>query len=170
MKNNNRKSADMPQFLALLESQVETLNQLQGITPKYGQVNHAIESHIQMLMMYLEMERERMKFREEAIMEGEALSEFLKNFLGGNSYVGKYAEELTRVLDSQDLHEKDVQVVKSLVNQVRRLQNLKGKLLGKVNINEVVKEGIEILKELPNVFPKGAPIRETFRKRLEKLK
>jgi len=60
--------------------------------------------------------------------------------------------------------EKDVQVVNALKDRIKGIEYLKEKLLNKEKMKQVVREQIKIIKELPEIFPEGAPIKETLRK------
>jgi len=60
--------------------------------------------------------------------------------------------------------EKDVQVVNALKDRIKGIEYLKEKLLNKEKMKQVVREQIKIIKELPEIFPEDAPIKETLRK------
>lgn len=167
MESNEGHRPDMPEFLTALDKTVALMNQFGTDTPSHKQVDDALTTHINMLVMLRDMKYRNMKLKEQTRTEGEALTNVIQDLLGKDSSVAHYAKELRQ--SCPRLTEKDIRV-EALVHQLQKLESLRHELWLEDKINEIVSREVEILRELPRLFPEGASFRESLEKRTNLLK
>lgn len=159
---------DMPEFLTALDKIVALMNQFGTDTASYKQVDDALTTHINMLIILRDMRYRNMRLKEQTRTEGEALTNIIQDLLSKDSSVVHYAKELGQ--SCPHLTEKDIRIVETLAHQIQKIENLRHELWLEDKISEVVSREVEILRELPRLFPEGVPFRESLEKRTNLLK
>ena len=159
---------DMPQFLAALDETVVLLNQLQRDTPSHDQVEDALTTHMNMLAMFRDIQYQTMSFIRQTRVEGQALTKVMEDLSGPDSFLTHRAKELTE--SCPPLTEEYVATIEALAQQIQKLQSLRHELWLEDKIDKVVSREVEILRELPRLFPEGASTRKSLEKRTKPLK
>jgi len=159
--------SDMPQFLAALDKTVALLSGLQSGTPQQEDIREAITTHIETLHILVEMTRSRLMLKVTTRAKGEALTGFIQKLLGRSSSVAQYAREMTEGVPR--IEKRDIGVLEGLEIQATRLEHLRLELAQEGDLPRLVNLQVEVLRELPRLFPEGAPVRVTLEKRIASL-
>ena len=159
----NANRADMPQFLAALDKTVGLLSRLQSGTPLQEDVSEAITTHIETLDILVEMTRGRLMLMVTTRANGEAITDFIQKLLGRDSSVAHHARQMTESVPQ--IEKRDIDVLEALGSQVARLERLRRELPLEKDLAGLVSREVEILRELPRLFPEEAPVRLTLEKR-----
>jgi len=162
------RKPDMPQFLKSLDSVVELFKGMSDTRDDYQQIDDALTKHIDMLEMLKTINIDIISFKHGTKMELESFHQTMKGLFGKNRFISKEAEILRK--SCPDSSGKDLGVLQLLDGQIKNLVKLRRKLWVDDLVGEVIDEQIKVLRSLPKVFPKGAPIRSSIKKRIVALK
>jgi len=162
------RKLDMAEFLKSLDSVVELIKGMSDTRDDYQQIDDALTKHIDMLEMLKTINIDVISFKHETKMELEGFHQNMKGLFGENSFISKEAERMRK--GCPDSSGKDLGVSQLLDGQIKKLIKLRRNLWVDDLVTEVIDEQIEVLRNMPKIFPKGAPIRDSIEKRLKAFK
>ena len=164
---NTGEKSDMPEFLEALDSVVELLNDVASDRGDHRGLYNALTRHIDMLEDLERVQAESTLFKVQTRAEGEDLADAMEDLFGKDSHVSEYAKKLAESVPATT--GEDVQTIRLLGKQIGKLLELRKKLWAEDAAQEVLREQIEILRSLPEIFPRGAPIRQSLKRRIRSL-
>lgn len=164
---NRGGRSDMPEVLEALDSVVELLNDVAGDGGDHRGLDNALTRHIEMLEEFERVQAESTLFKAQTRTEGEDLADAMEELFGKDSHVSGYAKNLAESVP--DTSGENAQTIRLLDKQIGKLLGLRKKLRAEDATQEVLREQIEILRSLPEIFPKGAPVRESLERRIRSL-
>ena len=156
-------SPDMPQFLAALDKTVALLTCLQSRVPQQEDVEEALRTHVNMLVMFCKITCQRMTFAARTRAQGEALTDLMQRLVGADSTIAQHAKELGE--SASQTNKRDIELLLSVEDQIVRLKGILGDFRAEDSLAPAVSRQVEILRELPRLFPPGAPFRQTLARR-----
>jgi hypothetical protein len=158
----------MPQILASLNTTVELINNLRGDTPSHKQLDYVLIEHISTLKMLLQNCIEIAILMVKTKVDGEALTQVMQGLFGKNSGITNHFKRLSQ--DYPHISEKHLITFRRIEEQIGDLSQLRHKLLEGYEISKVANRQLEIIRELPNIFPEGTPMRNNLEKRITLFK
>lgn len=157
----------MPKVLQALESVVDLLNDVARDRAHHRGLDNALTRHIEMLEEFERVRAESALFKAHTRAEGEDLAGAMEDLFGKDSHLSQYAKNLSESVP--DTSADDVHTIRLLEKQIGKLLALRKKLRAEDATQEVLREQIDILRSLPEIFPKRAPIRESLERRIRSL-
>lgn len=157
---------DLPQILASLDIVVKLTNNLRKGTRV--KLDNVLAAHIGTLQMLRQHLLEMARFMESNKAEVEVFTQLMQELFEKDGTITNYAKRLSQ--SCPHISEKQLDTFQKIEEQIKDLLQLRRKLLEGDEISKIANRQVEIMRDFPNIFPKGSPIRNSLEKQISLLK
>ena len=158
---------DMPQILASLDNTVELTKNLREDRLNYEHMKNVLRSHMNTLEMLFRNYLETTRFMVSSKAEAESFAQTVQVLFGKDSAIADHTKRISQ--SYPNISKKHLDTFQKIQKQIGTLFQLQQTLVEGGSIKEVANRQLQIIKELPEIFPEGAPMHRSLKKRINLL-